>query len=117
MNKIKVTENISFSDSLYESNHTRKVWDINWDCKADATIFYIDELVNEAFSLPMTKRSILKISAKIIFYFNELYMKDFCYLRPRDYFKDKCRDISPPWTYITNYNTIHVISNNMDKQI
>ena len=22
-------------------------------------------------------------------------MKDFCYLRPRDYFKDKCRDISP----------------------
>ena len=72
MNKIKVTENISFSDPLYESNHTRKVWDINWDFKADATIFYIDELVNEAFSLPMTKRSILKISAKIIFYFNEL---------------------------------------------
>ena len=46
-------------------NHTRKVLGINWDLEADTIIFYFDELVNEAFSLPMTKRSILKISAKI----------------------------------------------------
>ena len=38
---------------------------IKWDLAADRIIFYLDELVNEAFSLSMTKRSILKISAKI----------------------------------------------------
>ena len=43
----------------------REVLCINLDLSADTIIFYFDELVNEAFSLPMTKRSILKISAKI----------------------------------------------------
>ena len=65
MNKINRDENINCSDSSNESNHTRKVLGINWDLSADTVIFYFDELVNEAFSLPMTKRSILKISAKI----------------------------------------------------
>ena len=65
MNKINRDENINCSDSSNESNHTRKVLGINWDLSADTITFYFDELVNEAFSLPMTKRSILKISAKI----------------------------------------------------
>ena len=65
MNKINREENINCSDSLNELNHTRKVLGINWDLEADTIIFYFDELVNEAFLLPMTKRSILKISAKI----------------------------------------------------
>ena len=65
MNKINRDENINCSDSSNESNHTRKVLGINWDLVADTIIFDFDELVNEAFSLPMTKRSILKISAKI----------------------------------------------------
>ena len=65
MNKINRDENIICSDSSNESNHTRKVLGINWDLAADTIIFYFDELVNEAFSLPMTKRPILKISAKI----------------------------------------------------
>ena len=65
MNKINQEENINCSDSSNESNHTRKVLGINWDLEADTLIFHFDELVDEAFSLPMTKRSILKISAKI----------------------------------------------------
>ena len=65
MNKINREENINCSDSLNELNHTRKVLGINWDLEADTIIFYFDELVNEAFSLPMTKRSILKISPKV----------------------------------------------------
>ena len=43
----------------------RKVLGITWDFAADTIIFCFDELVSEAFSLPMTKRSILKISGKI----------------------------------------------------
>ena len=65
MNKIKSEENINCSDLWNKSNHTRKVFGINWDLEADTIIFSFDELVNEAFSLPITKRSILKISAKI----------------------------------------------------
>ena len=65
MNKINRDENINCSDSSNESNITRKILGINWDLAADTIIFYFDELVNEAFPLPMTKRSILKISAKI----------------------------------------------------
>ena len=65
MNKINRDENINCSDQSNESNHTRKVLGINWDLSADTIIFYFDELVNEAFLLPMTKRSILKVSAKI----------------------------------------------------
>ena len=38
---------------------------INWDLKADTIVFYFDQLVNETFSLPMTKRSILKICTRI----------------------------------------------------
>ena len=67
MKKINRDETINCSDSLNESNHTRKVLGINWDLKADTIIFYFDELVNEAFSLLMTKRSILKISSARIF--------------------------------------------------
>ena len=58
-------ENINCSDSPNESNYTRKVLGINWDLADDKIIFYFDELVNEAFSLTMTERSILKISANI----------------------------------------------------
>ena len=65
MNKINRDENINCSHSSNESNYTRKVLGINWDLAADKIIFYFDELVNEAFSLPMTKRYILKTSAKI----------------------------------------------------
>ena len=65
MNKINRDENISCSDSSNESNPRKKVLGINWDLSADTIIFYFDELVYEAFSLPMTKRSISKISAKI----------------------------------------------------
>ena len=63
MNKIKKDENTDCT--LNESNHTKKVLGLYWDLKKDEIIFYFDELVNEAFTLPMTKRSILKISAKI----------------------------------------------------
>ena len=65
MNKINQDENINCGDSSNESNHTRKVLGINWDLAADTITFYFDQLVNEAFSLPMTKRSILKTSAKM----------------------------------------------------
>ena len=65
INKINRKENINCSDSSNESNHTRKVLGITWDLATDTIIFYFDELVNEAFSLPMTKRSTLKISGKI----------------------------------------------------
>ena len=65
INKINREENINCSDSSNESNHTRKVLGVNWDLEDDTIIFYFDELVNEAFLLLMTKRSILKISAKI----------------------------------------------------
>ena len=65
MNKINRDENINCSESSNESNYTRKVLGINWDLAADTIIYYFDELVNEAFSLPLTKRSILKIRAKI----------------------------------------------------
>ena len=65
MNKINRDENINCSDSSNESNHTRKVLGINCDLAAETIIFDSDELVNEIFSLPMTKRSILKVSAKI----------------------------------------------------
>ena len=65
MNKINRDENISCSDSSNESSHTRRVLGIKWDLAADTIIIYFDELVNEAFLLPITKRSILKISAKI----------------------------------------------------
>ena len=65
MSKINRDENINCSDSSNESNHTRKVLGINWDLAADTIIFYFDELVNEAFSLPKTKISILKTSVKI----------------------------------------------------
>ena len=64
--KFRRKENINCTDSpSSELNHARKVLGIIWDLAADTIIFYFDELVNEAFSLPMTKRSILKISAKI----------------------------------------------------
>ena len=65
MNEIMLGENITCSGPSNESNHTRKVLGINWDLKADAIIFYFDELLNKAFSLPMTKRSILERSSKI----------------------------------------------------
>ena len=65
LNIIKRDGNINSSDPSNESNHTRKVLGINWDLKADTITFYFDELVNEAFSLPMTKRSILNIIAKM----------------------------------------------------
>ena len=64
-NKINRDENINCSDSSNESNHARKALGKNWDLAADTIVFYFDELVNEAFSLPMTKRSILKINAKL----------------------------------------------------
>ena len=65
MNKINREESINCNDSSNEPNHTRKVLGINWDLETDTIIFYFHELVNEAFSLPMTKRFILKISAKV----------------------------------------------------
>ena len=65
MNKINRDENINCSDLSNESNHTRKVLGVNWDLQADTTVDYFDKLVNEAFLLPLTKRSILKISANI----------------------------------------------------
>ena len=65
INKINLKENINFNDSSNESNHAKKVLGITWDLAADTIIFCFDELVSEAFSLPMTKRSILKISGKI----------------------------------------------------
>ena len=65
INKINRKENVSCSDSSNKSNYTRKVLGITWDLAADTIIFYFDELVSEVFSLPMTKRSILKISGKI----------------------------------------------------
>ena len=46
MNKTNRDENINFSDSWNESNHTRKVFGINWDLEADTIIFDFDELVN-----------------------------------------------------------------------
>ena len=42
MNKTNRDENINYS----ESNHTRKVFGINWDLEADTIIFDFDELVN-----------------------------------------------------------------------
>ena len=65
INKINLKENINCSDSSNEPNHTRKVLGITWDLAVDTIIFCFDELVSEVFSLPMTKRSILKISGKI----------------------------------------------------
>ena len=62
MNKINRDENINYSDPSNESNHAREMMGINWDLKADTIIFYF---VNEAFSLPLTKRYILKMSARM----------------------------------------------------
>ena len=61
INKIHRDENINCSNPSNELNHTRKILSINRDLKADTIIFYFDELGNEAFLLPMTKISILKI--------------------------------------------------------
>ena len=56
-NDIKET----FPDSCVE----KKVLGLTWDISKDSIIFYFEQLLNEAFDLPMTKRSILSISAKI----------------------------------------------------
>ena len=57
MNKIKQDENINCSDPSNELNHVRNVFGLHWDLKANTIILYFDKLVNETFSLPMTKRS------------------------------------------------------------
>ena len=43
----------------------KKVLSLNWDISKDTINFYFENLVEEAFDLPMTKRSILSISARI----------------------------------------------------
>ena len=63
--KINREESINYTDSSNKSNHTRNGFGINWDLKADTITLDFHELVNELFLLPMTKRSALKISAKI----------------------------------------------------
>ena len=49
------------SDSCVE----KKVLGLSWDISKDSINFYFEHLKEEAFDLPMTKRSILSISAKI----------------------------------------------------
>ena len=67
MKKIKQDEIINCTDASNESNVTRKVLGITWDLKPETIIFYFDELVNEILSLFITKRSILKTSAKTFY--------------------------------------------------
>ena len=43
----------------------KKVLDLTWDISKDTIDFHFERLVEEAFDLPMTKRSILSISARI----------------------------------------------------
>ena len=65
MNKINREENINCSDirwiESYEKNFGYKLGFKSWH-----NYFLFHELVNEAFSLPMTKISILKTSEKIL---------------------------------------------------
>ena len=63
----KLTEKKVYITVTHQTNQIIRetVFGINWDLKADTIILDFHELVNELFSLPMTKRSTLKISAKI----------------------------------------------------
>ena len=61
-NSVKLINNINRDENIAVTHQMNriirevyKVWGINWDLAADAIIFYFDELVNEAFSLPVTK--------------------------------------------------------------
>ena len=74
LSKAKV-ENVQEDDDSYvkeklgsqsqETNERTKVLGLNWDISDDAFFFDFAELIEYANSLPPTKRSVLKITAKI----------------------------------------------------
>ena len=50
---------------LFQMCVEKKVLGLAWDISTDTINFYFERLVEEAFDLPMTKRSILSVSARI----------------------------------------------------
>ena len=86
-------EDKTYTQTQLEVNNSiasseRKVLGLNWDVEKDAFMFYFDWLIRFAKELPLTKRSVLKVVAKL---YDPLGLISPLFITVKSLFQDLCK--------------------------